>query len=481
MNDAQINDLACFLTSYFEDQISGTNIWNTFIKIHKRHYNRNLPFYDCQDYIDEEINLVDVRFLLWYYFQLVDKDFSYSPYYVLHSALAVKIMEIFDEEWEYAPENEKLLKFYQVDENERDFYVIREKIQTVLIHTYLFHFDTALSLLERHQELFEEHGNHYQINSIIRDETDNFTFRTRTKLLALKGQEWLAEFLTDRHPLYNDILNISDKISSHFFKKGSIENYFVLEHIASGIIFNLTKKSIPYLEDFDDKNKVFYIGIIRWRDEWWFSGAYFSYKFDEDFIATEKKSMDSKKVVNFLDRTNPRIEEILNEQLAAFLKFNSGSPIAFLEAEKVQEFVQDYYKFFNRSVIEKQGNNSSVKNDEILSGESTPKDSDYYIDAKQAIVFFNVKSGIEIVYDLESAFPIPENPFLDENKTQEHSINLLEAEYASSELTKYFVEHCAPKISYFTDGVGEVFLSEFDFMLRFWKSYNYHTVPEITL
>ena len=44
LDNDEIDALACFLTSYFEDLISGTNIWNTFIKIHKRLYGKPLPF-----------------------------------------------------------------------------------------------------------------------------------------------------------------------------------------------------------------------------------------------------------------------------------------------------------------------------------------------------------------------------------------------------------------------------------------------------
>ena len=33
-------ELSCFLTSYFEDVISKTGIWNTFIQEHKKRYNK---------------------------------------------------------------------------------------------------------------------------------------------------------------------------------------------------------------------------------------------------------------------------------------------------------------------------------------------------------------------------------------------------------------------------------------------------------
>ncbi len=56
--------LACFLTSYFEDLISETRLWNSFIKKHKELYNKQLPFYFLDEYYEDEINLQDVSFLI---------------------------------------------------------------------------------------------------------------------------------------------------------------------------------------------------------------------------------------------------------------------------------------------------------------------------------------------------------------------------------------------------------------------------------
>jgi len=40
----QLNQLCCFLTSYFEDLISGTNLWNSFVSVHTRLYKKPCLF-----------------------------------------------------------------------------------------------------------------------------------------------------------------------------------------------------------------------------------------------------------------------------------------------------------------------------------------------------------------------------------------------------------------------------------------------------
>ena len=67
--------LSCFLTAYFVDIISESNIWNTFITKHKQLYNRYLPFYHTnKDYIPNEINPQDIQFLIWYFISQTLKD-----------------------------------------------------------------------------------------------------------------------------------------------------------------------------------------------------------------------------------------------------------------------------------------------------------------------------------------------------------------------------------------------------------------------
>ena len=56
------------MAAYFEDVISGMGLWRAFILTHKELYGKYLPFYTPDDhYYDDEVNLEDVRFLLWHY------------------------------------------------------------------------------------------------------------------------------------------------------------------------------------------------------------------------------------------------------------------------------------------------------------------------------------------------------------------------------------------------------------------------------
>lgn len=50
---------------YFQDAIAQAGGWKAFTARYRMLYGQPLPFYACNDYIDDEINRDDVCFLLW--------------------------------------------------------------------------------------------------------------------------------------------------------------------------------------------------------------------------------------------------------------------------------------------------------------------------------------------------------------------------------------------------------------------------------
>jgi hypothetical protein len=340
LSESQIDLMSCFLASYFEDIISETNIWNSFINKHFELYNKKLPFYDTTDYCQTEINEQDVSFLIWYFLNTVNVDDFLSPYNNFIAKIAVNIMQLFEEEYEYALENDILKSFYQIDKDNDDYYIIRGFLDTVLFRTYLFFPDiipkfelTELEILEQNDE---------NILSYLKENRDLFLLGSFTELLSLKSQEWAAEILGKEHPLNNHILNISQKIVGLFLYKGQDENDIDIEHIASGKVFKMTKKS------FDDHSKltkidtILYIGIVQWKSEWWFSGVYFSTSYKEDLILEERDSLQSRMAVNFIDHQEEETNSLLQKQMEAFLAFNNDSLIAFMPTNELTTFFKKY-------------------------------------------------------------------------------------------------------------------------------------------
>ena len=488
LNKEQIINFSCFIVSYFEDIISETNIWTSFVAMHKELYGSTIPFYDDEEYFDKEINEVDVNFLTWYFLNTAQEDdfiFSFNPYLL---KITIDVFEILEEEYEFAPENKVLKKYYQIDKKETDYYIARSLMDNVLFKTYLFFTDTFFDLKESEIEIIDTVKNKkeldiFHINSLLNENRDRILHNSYTRLLSLKGNEWVAKIIGKDHPLHNDYLNISKRISGFFFYKGQDDQNIFLEHIASGMNFNLTKKSFDNYSNLKHIDTIVYIGMVKWREEWWFSGTFYNKEFDADFILDEKNSMESRIAVSFLEDSQ-KINEVLELQYNAFKELNNGYPIVFIPTNKIDGYLKKYTEFFNDSLnLSNEEKEKAFKRarKEGFFGTSDKSLIDVSEEDKSGLVFFNPKSGIEVVKNANSAFPLPNNIFYKKEDSTDHFMQLLIDESISTELVYYCIDNCKDKLSLFEEILGIFLLEDIDFLLRFFKTNNYHSLPNVSI
>ena len=478
----EINHLSCFLTSYFEDLISETNIWNSFIKAHKRLYKKQLPFYKLDEYEEYYINTQDIVFLIWYYLNTIQEEKFIAPFNEFFIEIAEKVMEIFTEAWEYAPENINLKSYYHINETEEDYYVARKLIDNILFDSYLFNTDTLLNLKEKESKIIEKYKNDERLIMYLNDNRDETIHRSHTRLLALTGKEWASEIIGRENPLSSEYLNISNKISAYFLYKGQDQTDIFLEHIASGKKFKLTKKSYDHCEKLKEIDTILFMGIVKWKDEWWFSGGLFQIPFNPDLILDEKNSLKSRMTVNFLDHQKKEVNELLEKQLKAFKEFNNGMQIAFIPKERINEFIKVYTEFFNKSLNlsdkEIKEAKERSRKDGFFGTECKTKSFPEFSDT--CLVFFNPKSGCELAFGVNSAFSLPNNPYFDKELIDDNIMRLLMNDSISAELVMFCIDNCKSKLTFFKTGIGKKYLDDIDFLLRFWKKDNYWAKPSIT-
>ncbi len=479
MDEEYINLLSCFLTSYFEDIISETNIWNTFIKAHKKLYNKPIPFYEGEEYYENEINKEDVSFLIWYFLNVVQDNKFIPPSNDFITELADDIMLVFDQEWEYAPENEYLKSFYQIDENEEDFYTVRTLIDTLLFKTYLFYPDAYLKLEDTLNKILENHRDNENLLMFMNDAKDATLHKIHTHLLGFRGKDWAAELLDNK--LSKELRSMSKRIQGFFLYKGQDDKNIFIEHIAAGKTFHLLKKSFDLSHTLTEIDTMLFMGIVQWKNEWWFSGVFTQTPFDAKIADAEKESIEGKMDVSFLDHQKKESDKILARELTIFKEYNNGSQIAFLPEKDIEAFQKGYLKFLQKS--------SNLFDEEIEIGKQKAKELGFNQNHKTvgssdsedaALVFFNPNKGVEIAYDFNSAFPMASNPYFKEKNSEEDIIHLLTHDEGSKELTMFCVENAKDKLPFFKTIFGKYYLEYKDFFLRFWKREAYHTTPAIT-
>ncbi|HNZ62178.1 MAG TPA: DUF3843 family protein, partial [Paludibacteraceae bacterium] len=131
LNEDEIDILCCFLVSYLEDIVAGSNIWNTFTKKHFSLYKKYLPFFPLQNYVLNNVNIQDVNFLIWYFLNTIQQNFFISPLNEEIFDMAFEVKNILSEEYKYAPENPILKSYYQLNWDETNYFTVRGLIELI--------------------------------------------------------------------------------------------------------------------------------------------------------------------------------------------------------------------------------------------------------------------------------------------------------------------------------------------------------------
>ena len=348
VNDEDLKQISCVIVGYFEDIISNIGLWKTFVNQHQKMYGKKLPFYQIEEYYDNEINEEDVCFLMWYLLNSMQNKTLVGPKSELILVVANKILEVLEEEYEYAPENNLLKSFYQLNDDETDYYTVRASIDQLLFNSYLFFSDTRIRLEEGVLETI----NDFNQNTLALMDAyrDNFIHDAYTSLLGIKGKDWLAELLGKNHPLYDNLKSMGPKLEGYFLYKGQDNKYVFLEHIASEKKFHLLKKSFDMASELTTIDNMVCIGLVQWSDEWWFSGVFIQTDFDANIVLNEKNSVQSHHQLSSLPENKKIIQEVISLQKRSFLKQNNNSQLVFISTSKINQFMEEFTNFHNTQV-----------------------------------------------------------------------------------------------------------------------------------
>lgn len=179
LSESLLQRLCLYAAAYLEDVISGLGLWQAFIRQHRKLYGTPLPFYHPgSEYLDDEINLEDVCFLIWNTLQKspeknrilsnlkpTDLPNRYAseneteerfihPFAPFITELAQPLYEVLNEVYETAPANTALTDYFLHVTHEKE---ARTKLHWLFGHTYL----TAPSVEEYLPELAE--ADYYRI------------------------------------------------------------------------------------------------------------------------------------------------------------------------------------------------------------------------------------------------------------------------------------------------------------------------------
>ncbi len=214
--DDETKQICIRMAAYFEDVISGMGAWRTFILTHKKLYGKYLPFYTPDDYYyDDEVNLEDIRFLLWHYTQQYHgyrKGTFVSPDNPANESTGLLIYELLSKEWTVAPENPYMSRLFAPETR----YDKQEDYERLL---QWFHYESYLlpesgrELSDFAHERWEEESNlnQQQLNNLLINCHGIMAYTSRTSLLGFTSPQWLAMILPADHPDHEKFQNTADE------------------------------------------------------------------------------------------------------------------------------------------------------------------------------------------------------------------------------------------------------------------------------
>lgn len=113
-------DVILAVLGYFQDVVADAGIWRSFCTVCKELYGTPLPLFTIpDDYIESELNEVDVQFVVWYVVEMSHKELgSLSPFDPAIERTAHLLFTVLDAVYDDAPVPVELQMAFDVDLND---------------------------------------------------------------------------------------------------------------------------------------------------------------------------------------------------------------------------------------------------------------------------------------------------------------------------------------------------------------------------
>ena len=182
-----LHDAAVRLTAWFEDLCSGNNLWAVVNMVCRERFGKPLPFYDTSDYYSGEPNIQDIQFLLWDIIQSHYHDRIINPENPGILMAAVRIVNIFDEEYETAHETEEMMNYFANPAIADDYWEARKAIEWFSLDSYLS-LRSSIDLKEALSE--EDYDRHFHV--LAYSMRLGHVFVSQRYLMQLTAAQWLS-------------------------------------------------------------------------------------------------------------------------------------------------------------------------------------------------------------------------------------------------------------------------------------------------
>ena len=395
-SEHSLHGIAIYLTLWFQDLTTQTGVWEAFTGECRKRYGHPVPFMTSEEeeeYYPGEVNPEDMRFLLWHYFQSLEKQAGgvLNPENPVFEDLAYQLYDYLSDEYEVAPENTRLHDMlYGEPFGENDYMRYRSLLEW-------FHFCSYVGFENRSEyqhavEAAVRMGN-ANPSLLSYDVKQNILFEGRKNLLSLTSVEWLA-LVGKTHPEAAQWAEVKVVPQGMYLYEGEDETSLFVKDLSGEEEVQLSiRKDSVNMDSLKGRKEGMTVLQSRWVQyggTWWQDGTLVVSDYEE-------------KMKEELARQAAKREDI-RQTYDAFMKASSGKQFVFCQSE---EEVRDFL-FQKMEYKEKEGI-------------QMPK-----MDAQHGLVLMvSSHTGIHIQMRLCECISSPENKFYDSKEAQKKAILFL--------------------------------------------------------
>jgi hypothetical protein len=116
LDDEVRRDVVLAMTGYYQDIVADAGLWRSFIRLHDHRHSVLLPHFPLdENYVEYELNLADVRYVIWWTIAGERGAEALDPQDAGLEALATAFHMVLEEEYEEAPVPEQFCIARRVD------------------------------------------------------------------------------------------------------------------------------------------------------------------------------------------------------------------------------------------------------------------------------------------------------------------------------------------------------------------------------
>lgn len=197
-------DVVLAVTGYYQDVVADGGLWRSFTRLHSERYGTPLPHYGRgEEYVDYELNLDDVRYVIWWTIAGEGGSEAFAPLDKELEALALAFHKLLDEEYEQAPVPRQFCIASEVDlDNPVDAQRIYDYAYWLYWRSFLLR-PSSQAVMERampQAHAIIEQAGESDARPLLQELNERLMFSEPAGPIPLSTAQWLRLIVDDQLP-----------------------------------------------------------------------------------------------------------------------------------------------------------------------------------------------------------------------------------------------------------------------------------------